>query len=114
VNLSNFLYLPTVTAHGLFQRCSGWTWRREQSFNELPRSRGIQLNLLALSNQMLGDFTRMSDHEFGQGATFNGSGFTEKFFVRHGYPGDESLLFRFFQCRSHAPNVCLQGTQFKN
>jgi hypothetical protein len=34
--------------------------------------------------------------------------------VRRGYPGDEALAFRFFQCRRHAPNVCLYGTQIKN
>lgn len=113
MNGSSLFDLPAITDHRLFQRGGGWARRREQRFNKLPRLRSVQLNLLALSNHLAGDFSRMRDDEFGQRAPLNGGGFTEKLLVRRSYPGDESLAFRFLKCRSHAQYVCLYGTQIK-
>ena len=105
MNGSGFLDLPAVMVHSLFQRGGGRTRRRQQRFDELPGLNGIQLSLLALSNHLAGNFTGVRNDELSQRATLDGCSFTEKFFVRHGHPGNESLTFRFFQCRTHAPIV---------
>jgi hypothetical protein len=55
---------------------------------------GVQFNLAAFGHNLAGGFHRAQGDKFGQGAALNGGGFTEKLFVRHGYPGDEALAFK--------------------
>ena len=107
-------HIAPVARHRPFQRGGGRSRRREQRFDKAPGLVGIKLNQIALINDLAGHFTRVQGDEFGERAALKCGGFTEKLFVCHGYPGDEALAFRFFQCRRHAPNVCLRGTQIKN
>lgn len=107
-------HIAPVARHRPFQRGGGRARRGEQRFNKPPGLGGVELNLVALSNNLAGHFTRVHGNEFGQRAALDGGGFLEKLFVRHGYPGDEALAFGFFPCRRHASNVCLRGTQIKN
>jgi hypothetical protein len=107
-------HIAPVARHRPFQRGGGRSRRGEQRFNKAPGLGGVELNLVALINNLAGHFTRVQGDEFGERAALNGGGFLEKLLVRRGYPGDEALAFRFFQCRRHAPNVCLRGTQIKN
>lgn len=105
---------PAVSANGLPHGWSGRSRRGEQGFNKPAGLDGIQLNLAVFGNNLASHFQRVNGNKFCQRAALDGGGFTEKLFVRCGYPGDESLTFEFFQCCRHAPNVCLRGTQIKN
>ena len=105
---------PTVSPNGLTHGRSRRSRRCEQCYNKPPRLGGVKLNLVAFGNNLASHFKRVNGNKFGQRAALDGGGFTEKLFVRCGYPGDESLAFKFFQCRRHAQNVCLGGTQIKN
>ena len=107
-------HIAPVARHRPLQRGGGRSRRCEQRFNKPPGLGGVELNQIALIDDLAGGFTRVQGDEFGERAALDGGGFLEKLFVRHGYPGDESLAFGFFQCRRHAPNVCLRGTQIKN
>jgi hypothetical protein len=107
-------HIAPVARHRPFQRGGGRSRRREQRFDKAPGLGSIKLNQIALIDDLAGGFTRVQGDEFGERAALKCGGFTEKLFVRRGYPGDEALAFRFFQCRRHAPNVCLRGTQIKN
>ena len=80
---------------------SAWARRCEQCLDKPPGLSGVQFNLVAFVNNLAGHCNRMQGDKFGHRAAFDGGGFTEKLFFRRGYPGDESLAFRFFQCRRH-------------
>ena len=108
------LHRPAVSPDGLTHGRSRRSWRCEQCLDKPPGLSGVQFNLVAFVNNLAGHCNRMQGDKFGHRAAFDGGGFTEKLFFRRGYPGDESLAFRFFQCRRHAANVCLRGTQIKS
>jgi len=110
IAFDRFAVGPDGLTHGRGRR-SRW---REQRFDETPGLGGVQLDLVALGDNLPGHFQRVDGDKLGQRAAFNGGCLTEKLFVRRGYPGDESLAFPFFQCGRHAANVCLRGTQIKS
>ncbi len=101
---------PNGLAHGRGRRSR----RCEQRLNKPPGLGGVELKLVAFGHNLAGRCNRVDGDKFGQRAALDGGGFTEKLFVRHGYPGDEALAFRFFQCCRHRLNVCLCGTQIKS
>ena len=101
---------PNGFTHGRGRRAR----RREQCFNKPSGLGGVQLNQVVSIDDLAGHFTCVQGDEFGERTALDGGGFLEKLFVRRGYPGDEALAFRFFQCRRHTPNVCLSGTQIQN
>ncbi len=110
IALHRFPVSPNGLPHGRGRRSR----RCEQCFDKAPGLVGIKLNLMASIDDLAGHFTRVQGDEFGERAALKCGGFTEKLFVCRGYPGDEALAFRFFQCCRHAPNVCLRGTHCKN
>ena len=114
-------YLVQIALHRFAVRPYGFTHdgsrrarRCEQGLNKPPGLSGVQSDLVALFNNLAGRCHRVQGDKLGHRASLNGGGLTEQLLVRRRYPGNEALAFRFFQCRSHAPNVCLRGTQINN
>jgi len=108
------LHRFAVRPYGLTHDRSRRARRCEQCLNKPPGLSGVQFDLVALFNNLAGRCNRVQGDKLGHRTALNGGSLTEKFLVRRRYPGNESLLFRFFQCRSHSENVCLRGTQIKN
>ena len=108
------LYHFAVSQDGLPHGRSRRSWRGEQRLDKTAGLGGVELNLVVLSNNPAGHFTRVRGNEFGQRTALDGGGSPEKLLVRRRYPGDEALAFRFFQGCRHTKYVCLCGTQIKN
>lgn len=108
------LHRFAVRPYGLTHDRSRRARRCEQCLNKPPGLSGVQFDLVAIFNNLAGHCNRVQGDKLGHRAALNGGGLAEKLLVRRGYPGDEALAFRFFQCCRHAPNVCLCGTQINN
>ncbi len=108
------LHRLAVRPYGLTHDRSRRARRCKQCLDKPPGLRGVQFDLVAIFNNPAGCSNRVQGDKLGHRAALNGGSLTEKLLVRRRYPGNEPLLFRFFQCRSHSENVCLCGTQIKN
>jgi len=107
-------HIASVARHRSFQRGGGRSQWREQRFDKAPGLVGIQLNQIALIDDLASDFTAVRNDKCGHGATLNRGRFPEKLSVRLRHACDKSPAFSFFCYRWHAPNVCLRGTHCKN
>ena len=104
----------TIQFHRPFHTGRGRSGRREQHFDKPARVFRIEPNNFMAGHKAPRRFPRVCDDKRRHRASFQRGGLVKNPLVRRGYPGDEALAFRFFQCRRHAPNVCLYGTQIKN
>jgi len=99
-------------------RCLGKRWRHgarrsEQGFNKPSGLLAVQLDLLALADDFLGDLAGVNNHEFSHRPPFKGGRFLKKLFIRRSDTGDKPAAFGFFCDRRHVRNVCHNGTHCK-
>ena len=89
------------------------TRRCKQRLDETNGFVSIQLNQVALIDDLASNFASMSNHESCHRASFNGSRSLEKLFIRHRNSCNESLSFLLFHDCIHVQNVCRTGTHCK-
>ena len=105
-------HLP-IGPHSLQHGGRGRPRRREQGFDKAPRLLCIQLNLIALLDDLASRFTAVGNDKCGHGATLNRGRFLEKLFVLVRHAGDKSLALSLLYRRFHGRNVCPGGTHCK-
>lgn len=77
MNGSAIFYLMTIPDHRLFQSGTGLARRREQSVNKLPGLLGIELNLIALIDNLKSHFTNVRNDKLSHRAPLNRGRFLE-------------------------------------
>ena len=86
----------------------------KQGFDKAAGLVGIQLNQIALMNNLPRSLTDMYENKSTQRAPLQGGGFRKKLFIRWRHTGNESNGFSFFCDCWHGRNVCRCGTHCKN
>ena len=104
------VHRPPVGPDRLQHRRRRRSRRRKQRFNKTDGLVSIQLDQVALADNLPRDLAGMHDHKRGHRAPFNRSRSLEKLLVRRRHSGNESLAFLPFRGRWHARNVCRCGT----
>lgn len=103
-----------VGANGIHHRRGRGLGRCKQGFNEADRLLGIQLNEIALIDDLARDFAGMGNDKGGHRAALNHCRSLEKLLVPRRNPGHESLGFLLFYNHFHVKNVCRTGTHCKH
>ncbi len=102
-----------IGSHCLQQCGGGRSRRREQCFDKAPGLVGIQMDLIALLDNLARCFTTVRNDKRGHRATLKRGRFLEKLSVHFRHACDKSPFLWFSYNRLHASNVRLCGTQCK-
>ncbi len=103
-----------VSAHRLRHGWCRLARRCKQRFDETDGLIVVQLDLVALADNLAGHLASMGNHESRHRAPLQGSCSLEKLLIRRRNSRNESLGFRFFRDRIHVRNVCPAGTHCKS
>ena len=94
-------HIAPVPCHGPFQGRRGRSRWREQGFDKAPGLVGIQLDLIALIDDLVSRFTPVHNDELGHRASFEHGRFLKKLFVILRDACDKSLALSCFHHRLH-------------
>jgi hypothetical protein len=106
-------HITPVSCERPFQRRGGGARRREQGINKAAGFFRVQMNLIAVLDDLACHFAAVRNDKRSHRAPLNRGRLFEELPVRSRHACDEAVGLGFFDIRWHAHNVCLCGTHCK-